>query len=442
MSWWAQTARETQANQNDINRYATQPFIGDIVSIDADGEAVNITMPVGPLKAPLPQPFLSENAWFRGVPEGGGKVLLQQTAGGGEPAIIRYFSAQALQRARANAAIAQELRSDPTKRDVAARATSNYRSLRPGEMHAANTSGAEVYWSDRGTLEMRGGVVSRQLIATDAESFDRAPLHRRTTLLYRHGDVIGDEERYGIVKRADSDKPSFREKPILMTNPAGFTPPPSGGALGAVGALFASPKSAAKEWLVNLSWDGLPGRLYDHRIGHVFDDDAEDEDDQEENDETGQKLRAWYRWFTTPLESALDLQVDEMGNVVVAFPVEATTGLILKTTTGSVDLRLLGLLVTALQNITLSAVGKVSVTGAGGVDLTSILDGVFKAATSLSLEGTAGGVEVKGLGVMLGDALANVFPAQGVLTGETIDPLSGLPLWLFGQGSTNVFAKK
>jgi len=426
----SQYARQAAAAGFAQEEYAYQPFIGKILAVDAENEQIRVDMgPLGINPMSMPQLFVSDDSWIRAIPKLGG-VLLQQAADLAEPAAIRYYATNPSTRAREYAAAARELRQDPTKKDVTG--ISNFRAIRAGEIHIASAGVAEAYFSDRGTLELRGGPVTRALLGPDLETLDRAPLHRRQGLLHRQGQ-IKDEERLGNVKRADPDAPAFREKPILIDNTGGFTPPPTGGVLGAVGGLLSGPKSAAKEWLLNLACDGgeQPELLYDHRIGHVYDDEGEEVLDEE----TGKKLRAWIRYGAGIAGNVLEVLIDEIGNFAVLLPEEATSGGRLVIPTGGLEVEITAGDFTQRvgRNLDQAVGGRWTGRAELGVDLSTPKDAKLVGGTT---------AEVSAPRVGIGLAPESATPIQGVLTGETIDPLTGLPFSAFGQGSTAVFAKR
>lgn len=438
---WVQDARRAAERSNFDGDTASKPYLGRITSVDADGEQIVVDTHAGSRTFNAPQVFTSKNSWIRSVPDSEGGVILQQAADLAEPVVLRYFIPTSGSRAAAYQSASRDIRKDPTKKDGIV-GLDNWRALRAGEHHVASSGLSELYLSAQGAAELRGGAVVRGAVHDDVQTIDQAPLHQRTGLLYRHGQ-IGDEERLGVVRRPDSDAGAFKEKYVRLLNPAGFVVTPPAGLATNPAALAKFlvdnppiPMSAAKEWLVNLACDGglQPGTLFDMRVGHVFEDDAAGESDQVKSAATGNKLRSRTQYYTAPLGSVLEVDVDELGNVTVDFPLDAIFGMKVNIPTGNFQMDVTqNLTLNAVKGMIFSVVGKWAATAIGGAELSSSAPMKLTSDTTAELVGA--------VLTALGGAATGMLPlVNGVLTGSSLDPLTGKPFHLFGQGSTKVVA--
>ncbi len=438
---WIQDARRAAEQGTRDGDTASKPYLGRITSVDADGEQIVVDSHAGVRTFNSPQVFTSKNSWIRSVPDADGGVVLQQAADLAEPVVLRYFIPTSGSRAAGYQSASRDLRTDPTKKDGIV-GLDNWRALRAGEHHIASSGLSELYLSAQGAAELRGGAIVRSALHDDVQTLDAAPMHQRTGLLHTYGE-IGDEERFGVVRRPDAESPAFKEKYIRLLNPLGYiVTPPTGLATNPVAlAKFLVdnppiPMSAAKEWLVNLACDGglQPGTLFDMRIGHVFEDDATGESDQVKSAITGNKLRARTQYYTAPLGSILEVDVDELGNVTVDFPLDAIFGMKVNIPTGNFTMDVTqNLTLNAVKGMIFSVVGKWAATAIGGAELSSTAPMKLTSDATAELVGT--------VLTALGGAAASLVPVvNGVLTGSSLYPLTGLPFSTYGQGSTKVVA--
>lgn len=421
MGWLENETRAAEINEYH-GAHNTRPYVGEIVSVDVEGEQIVVDSITGKKPFNYPHAFQSATSWIRSVPDPGSGVIMQRSIG--DPLILRLYNPVNI--AAAYQTAVRAVREDPTNKDFKG-SLNNYRTLRPGEHHLASVGLAELYMSARGAFEMRGGAVTRAAVHDDLESVDRAPLHKRLLHLNQIG-VMGDEERFGVVKRYDPDKQFIREVYVRLPNPQGFTPPPSGGVAGAAAAVLGAlvPKAAAKEHTVILDWNGLPDRLYERRVGHVFEDDPGDPPEQAKMSATSVPLRFLERFYTTPLGNPFEIQIDELGNFSVSLPDEALFGGEVKVPKGGFKMEVaLDLALTVLKAMAFTVTGKWTADVTGGIEL--------KTQAIAELIGT-----VK---TALGGAASSLQPVtHGVLTGSSLDPLSGKPFHAFAQGSTKVVA--
>lgn len=165
----------------------------------------------------LPMPYDSGSSWIRAIPESGSLVLAGYRADIQDPICINYFNPS------------------PKKRlDDYAQGLSLYRPLQPGEIEINSVGGGQTFYAVRPVVEHKAGLVRSWLNQDSLEAGAKAPLHTR--LLWEHRsaplvpvpdltgafmgttstgvpptfNILGDEERFGAVKR-----PAVNTNPVL-----------------------------------------------------------------------------------------------------------------------------------------------------------------------------------------------------------------------------------
>lgn len=343
---WRNKASTTVARQSDKTGGGISDagiFQGLVDSASGETQAVKVSFSNGERSVSLPMPFDSTNSWIRSIPESGQQALLAYRSDNRDLVFLRYLDER------------------PDKKVEQYKVNKSvYRPLLPGE-HEIHSSGfAQSYYGQRSCLEMRGGVVRSWLDQDRAEAGQKAPLHNR--LLWEHkasgGSVplfsMGDEERFGVVRRANPLNPgaiagitarlalakTITLPPLKSPNfnfypypdfslPAGPIGIPAGFGLAtqavatatqAIAALAGKFKvrTFAKEYLriiknplfnPEAALTIPPINLVDIREGQVFDDSG-----LQVLGPNGAYLRAQHRYFTS-LGDNTSLKVDELGNV-------------------------------------------------------------------------------------------------------------------------------
>jgi hypothetical protein len=188
-----------------------------------------------------------------------------------------------------------------------------FRPLQSGEIDIVSRGGAQIFMGNRPHLDMRAGIMRFTMDQDETEISAKAPIHVRQNHQHKSFE-IGDEERYGVVKRPDAG--STIDK---------FYPDPDG-------KRDDERVGFAKEHLMRMTNPQLtpPHILFDTRRGHVIDDTGI----PYRLEDSGEKLRARSEYFT-PEETSVLLQLDELGNFKIEHPVEATTGGIFILPTGN-----------------------------------------------------------------------------------------------------------
>ena len=165
---------------------------------------------------PVQHPFIGTAHWIRSMPDPGTRLLMQNRFDSQQPEAIKTLPIASQQKSQAYL-----------------EGTSLYRTLEPGEHDIMSSGAAAFYMGRRGHADLRSGAsVKRQLSREAQQTLDHAPTHIRTGLNWTAGRM-GDEDRFGIVKRPTSpiqesyprandafQGESFRK----LLNPAGTAP--------------------------------------------------------------------------------------------------------------------------------------------------------------------------------------------------------------------------
>ncbi len=273
METYIQRARRNKDREIRKVGGSNRPYIGHIFSVNSQTESVNVEFYAGVKSGTgikVLHPFLSISSWHRVMPDNGSGVLLHNRADTNDPEIERYYQPNPQNRIEAYA-----------------NATEAYRPLQPGEQEISSSGLAQIFFSRRPAMDIRGGIVRQWLDQDKTEYGVRAPIHRK--LGYQNAsDIISDEQRFGVVKRSTS---SVYEQYSKVEG------------------------NFAKENIDVLNFEGTPSTLYDKREGHVVDNAG----NQIVSNYTGNNLRLRHIYYTIN-EEALVKEIDELGNVAITLP--------------------------------------------------------------------------------------------------------------------------
>jgi hypothetical protein len=265
------------------------PYTGLIVSITSTDDSMGVSFgPARERTMPINHPFVGVNSWVRAMPEPGIALLLQNRYDSKQPEAIKGIPPQTTDRSQ-----------DYTK------GRNLYRTLLPGELDFSSSGAAALFFGHRGNLDMRSsGALKSQLSRDAVESSQTAPTHRKNLLNNTVGQM-GDEVRYGIVKRWTDAVTEFypqknnafqAEAYLNLLNPAG-----------------SGPTSLLKR---------IEGQVYDDagvEIKHAF---------------TSLPLRHQTLWYTNE-NDVVRFEVDQNGNVLLSLPNSASDGYILQIPKGA-----------------------------------------------------------------------------------------------------------
>ena len=277
------------------------------------------------------------------MPDVGMSSLMSERMDTHEPEITRWYNTQFSENNENDrSTVSPRVRSFQEEQEL-------YRPLQPGELEISSKGLAQAYMSERPILDERAGIIKRWMNQDELESGAKAPLHRRV-LHHNRSNAIGDEERFGTVKRPASG--SNTETQFFR-----------------VGTGF------AKEHLRILSTGiASPAKLIDVREGNVMDDSGK----IIRSGDTGKPLRHLGRYFTSAGQTC-NTSIDEDGNVVVSAPFTAQVGGIAKFPAGDLQIQVgKSVAMTANQRIAMSAQ---DITFLPGL---SLLGGKFNIGTNAS----------------------------------------------------------
>lgn len=282
---WRQIRKEYQ-RESSREDFKTKPFLGQVRGFDDGEDKVRVASPIGEVNIPLSHPFISPNSWIRAIPEVNASVWLHQ----------RYDNRRLGMLGYTNDVLANRIESFRGGTGV-------YRQLKPGEIEINSYGVSGAYFGKDGTLAFRGGLVYGEYSHPRLEHWVRSPLHTRRLNL-NVDNHIGDEERYGVVRRY-KDAKAFQPTTIKEGD----------------GTL-------RKEYYRDLKWvqKGKPTSeqkfVVRHHEGHVIDENNV----PRTQDITKINLRYLKELYTKNGESFLSTQVDESGNFYIVLPDDAEKG--------------------------------------------------------------------------------------------------------------------
>ena len=264
-------------------KYKFNPNASNLLTIDTYDHLTDKVHVVGVVDTNLNSlhPMVTDTAWIRGAPEGG-TVLASGRSDNKDMAITNYQTV------------------DPHVR-IKQYYNGNgfYRPLYAGEIEIHSKGLAQSFYSRFPVLEHKAGFIRQWLDQNRLTLGAKAPCHQRICHDKVAG-VMGDEERFGIVKR-------YKDNSTLLENYfdiSSDTPSTNGN--------FNS--GWAKEYLRVLN--NALGKLEDLRIGDVIDDEGTFQN----LSRTGNPLRYRHEIFMEGAEDSVLTQIDNKGNMDITFP--------------------------------------------------------------------------------------------------------------------------
>jgi hypothetical protein len=266
------------------NDFLTKPYLGQIRGYDSSQDKIKVAGPTGEPTIPLSHPFISANAWIRAIPENNSSVWLHSRQDNQRLGMLGY----------SNDVLGNRVSDFNTGLGV-------YRELKPGEIEINSYGIAGLYARRDGTLEIRGGLVYGEYSHPRLEHWVRAPLHNRRLVL-NEDNQIGDEERYGAIRRYRDEKAA---NPTSIKNEDG---------------------TIRKEYYRDLKWVPKGSKSSKFLVRMQEGDVVDEKSSQKTQDVTELNLRFLKEFYTKNGTSNLSIQVDENGNYYVSLPNEAETG--------------------------------------------------------------------------------------------------------------------
>lgn len=325
----------------------------------------------------IPQPNVFGNSWMRSAPTQGQGVKLLWS-----------------KKKQKYEAVGYEQPSDSLKKlsDYQEK-KSLYRPLRSGEHEVVSSGGAVSFWGSQAVMEHRVGPLKIKLDAIKVEAETKAPTHA-IRLHSARTDSIGDEIRFGIVKRPTSANTETYALKAPLSNP------------------LLDMYHFGKEFLMNIKDDMSGSPLIDVRSGDVFDDTLLPGYPfaLPKLGDNALPLRHWARYYnsiepgTLPVpDQYTEVQVDSFGNMAVNLSKLAIIGYALNAPLGKIAMSCgltmsldakLGVTINALKDVTIKGMAGVSVSSPMSVSVEGTSGVTVKSAAKVTVEGTAG-VEVK-----------------------------------------------
>lgn len=309
-----QILNRLRAREQAIRQGQDRPYFGFIREYSSDSDTTLVDSHGGRRLIRNPQPHLGQSAWMRAAPDAGMGSLLITRSDSQEPEIMRWYHTDTQQRLTLFRTNVESLASGSGQL-ISLEA---FRPLQSGEIDVSSIGGAQIFMGRRPHMDMRAGIIKLTMDQDETEFSSKSPTHIRRGYQHRSNE-IGDEERFGVVKRPD--RGSFIRS---------FYPDDQG-------RRDEDRRGFAKEHLVRLRnpQPGLPSTLFDLRSGHAIDDEGQ----PYVLDETGLRLRSRAEYFT-PTGSSVLSQMDENTNWKIEHPNDATVGGIYILPRGSIQARI------------------------------------------------------------------------------------------------------
>lgn len=309
---WRRMAAQSGSKTRD-GGYAAPPgapFHGRVEAVNPQDETAAIEgfHGSGLSGKPVTHPYLGMNSWIRVMPEPGTGVLAAFRHDTEAPYIQNYHHETA-------GRVQKYLNED----------VGLYRDLNPGELHLKSSGHAEAFFSDRGDLDLRGGLSRLSIRNSDMEIEQKTVLHRRSL---RHAShlSLGHEERFGAVRR----------KGLVVPAASRWMP-------------------NAEEYyrsLGTLRPNVGGGVLAEHHEGDLFDSEGLPMTGGPINS----PMRAYHR-YGTEAGSALSVEIDVAGSVLVEMPETAVGGLHVRADSSPLDIRGLSVNLNSPTGVTVTTTG-------------------------------------------------------------------------------------
>ncbi len=163
---------------------------------DLDAVQVEMALTPGTSRLNVRHPYVGPNSWIRVMPESGTMALTMQRGDDIREEIFGYVAPKPNTRIR------------QYKEGLYL-----YRPLDSGELELMSSGRAYAFFGGRGDIELRGGAIRHDLMQSNLEMRSIAPTYNRR-LHMAVPSTLGHEERFGVVKRPDVQKPNLIHKYI------------------------------------------------------------------------------------------------------------------------------------------------------------------------------------------------------------------------------------
>ena len=278
MKNWDQQLVQTEEREDQLRKGLRGPFNMLVSSVAASAEKVRVSyMQNRDRVMDMTHPFISTNAWIRALPEPG----------------TVYIGTYNVEDSLAYPLVTVAKQSDKKIANYKS-GLNTFRPLYPGEIELNSVGKGSVYLSRRPKSEYRGGSIHSWLDQDKLTSGSRSLIHTRE-LLQKTFDVMGDEERLGIVVRNKNTWKTFYPK--VQNN------------------------FAAEHFMQVLNPGTKPKILFTTHKGHVIDENGS----HVPQTVTGVPLRVRDQFYAND-DTYTETQIDEKGNLYCKMAEAATEG--------------------------------------------------------------------------------------------------------------------
>jgi len=157
---------------------------------------VNMSLAANASEFTLRHPFFSVNSWIRAMPEVGATVTTQVRGDSPSNMMSGYLSEPG--------DVIPRIQNARKGREI-------FRILRAGEIEIMSSGRAYAHFSDGGDLELMGGTIRHDMLQSELETRSQAPTFKRQLHLHTP-PVLAHEERFGVVKRPNANRPNAFQK--------------------------------------------------------------------------------------------------------------------------------------------------------------------------------------------------------------------------------------
>jgi len=187
-----------EAQQQIDERYKLMSPVRAVVASTAPEKDILLAQvygEVGAVPMAIRHPFMGVNSYIRCMPEPGTPMMTQMAGTPKQMEIFGYITRKG----------GAQLTASETKDATI------FRRLEEGAIEVMSSGRAYTHWGTDGNLEQLGGVVQQVLSQSALEHQGRAPTFRRQLDLHIPSS-LAHEERFGLVKRPDPQRPNSAEQ--------------------------------------------------------------------------------------------------------------------------------------------------------------------------------------------------------------------------------------
>lgn len=192
---WEHENYKNQRIQKSQSQGLDKPYASRVSSVSPQNEkAIVKNFSTKGRTFPIPHPFVSIESWIRAMPQDGTKYLTFTRSDSAQPQMSGTFYDDSSVRLNSYQG-----------------GQGTYRPLFPGEIEINSGGLAQTHYARRPVMNSKAGVIERTMNQDHLKTYDRAPIHHRTFLLNKSGE-LGDEHKIGVVERYKNTWEKFYPK--------------------------------------------------------------------------------------------------------------------------------------------------------------------------------------------------------------------------------------